>query len=177
MDKQKIGKFIMQLRKSKGMTQKNLADEIGVTDKAVSKWERGLGVPDVSILPSLANHLGVTIEEILSGVQETIHTCHDEQANEEMPLLELEKQPAPKLAYPNFLKHKFTKVLLIIQVIQSIGIVILGLVSLLYAGEMGGSAIADTLKGLLATWIILVTVFGTFPLFMFYLWRMLKRSK
>lgn len=69
MDNQQVGNFIAGLRKSKGMTQKDLAEKLGVTDKAVSKWERGLGYPDISILPSLADVFGVTVEEILSGVQ------------------------------------------------------------------------------------------------------------
>ena len=62
-----IGKFIQEKRKEKRLTQKELAQKLGVTDKAVSKWERGLGCPDVSILEVLANELGVSILEILKG--------------------------------------------------------------------------------------------------------------
>jgi len=69
MDNQQVGKFISQLRKSKSMTQKELAEKLDVTDKAVSKWKRGLGYPDISILPLLAGVLGVTVEELLSGVE------------------------------------------------------------------------------------------------------------
>lgn len=63
----KIGEFIQEKRQEKKLTQKELADRVGVTDKAVSKWERGLGCPDVSILEVLANELGVSILEILKG--------------------------------------------------------------------------------------------------------------
>lgn len=67
MNYNKIGNFIAEKRKEKGLTQKELAEKIGVTDKAVSKWERGLGCPDVSILEVLASTLDVSILEILKG--------------------------------------------------------------------------------------------------------------
>ena len=67
MNYNKIGEFIQEKRKEKNLTQKELATKIGVTDKAVSKWERGLGCPDVSILEILANELDVSILEILKG--------------------------------------------------------------------------------------------------------------
>ena len=67
MDCQKVGKLILSLRKEKNMTQKKLADEIGISDKTISKWERGLGCPDVSLLSTLSQVLGVNIEKILAG--------------------------------------------------------------------------------------------------------------
>lgn len=67
MDSKKIGKTIRSLRIEKHMTQKQLADEIGVSDKAVSKWECGTGVPDISMLTELSKHLEVDIERILKG--------------------------------------------------------------------------------------------------------------
>ncbi|WP_312202136.1 helix-turn-helix domain-containing protein [Anaerospora hongkongensis] len=67
MDCEKTGKLIFNLRKEKAMTQKQLADVMNISDKAISKWERGLGCPDVSLLPELAQALGVNIEDILSG--------------------------------------------------------------------------------------------------------------
>jgi transcriptional regulator with XRE-family HTH domain len=63
----KIGAFISELRKEKQFTQKELADQLSVTDKAVSKWERGLSYPDISLVSDLAQILGVTINELLSG--------------------------------------------------------------------------------------------------------------
>lgn len=67
MNYDKIGNFIAEKRKLKGLTQKELAKKIGVTDKAVSKWERGLGCPDVSILEVLSKELDVSILELLKG--------------------------------------------------------------------------------------------------------------
>lgn len=63
----KIGKFISCLRKEKGMTQSELGAKLFVTDKAVSKWERGISLPDISIIEELANVLDVSISELLSG--------------------------------------------------------------------------------------------------------------
>ena len=67
MDSGKIGLFIKNLRKEKNYTQKELAKKIGVTDRAVSKWERGLGCPDISLLEDLSSILGVSISELLKG--------------------------------------------------------------------------------------------------------------
>jgi transcriptional regulator with XRE-family HTH domain len=67
MDLNKTGLFISALRKQNGLTQKELAEKIGVTDKAVSRWETGKGFPDVSILKLLAEVLNVSITEIVNG--------------------------------------------------------------------------------------------------------------
>lgn len=67
MDLSKVGNLIYFLRKEKGMTQKQLADTMNISDKTISKWERGLGCPDVSILTELSSLLGVNIEKILTG--------------------------------------------------------------------------------------------------------------
>lgn len=67
MDCSKVGKLILSLRKEKRMTQKELADAMGLSDRTISKWERGIGCPDVSLLNHLSDILGVEIENILSG--------------------------------------------------------------------------------------------------------------
>lgn len=67
MDYNKIGNFIAQKRKNKNLTQKNLAKQLNITDKAVSKWERGLGCPDVSVLENLSKILDVSILDLLNG--------------------------------------------------------------------------------------------------------------
>lgn len=67
MDMEKMGNFLTVLRKEKGFTQKQLAGMVGVTDKAVSKWERGLSLPDTALLIPLAEALGVTVTELLQG--------------------------------------------------------------------------------------------------------------
>lgn len=67
MDQIKIGKFIAELRKSKNMTQQQLAEKIGVSFKTVSKWETGRGMPELSTLKPLSDELGITINELLNG--------------------------------------------------------------------------------------------------------------
>lgn len=67
LDKETFGTFLLQLRKEKGMTQKDLAERLYVSDKAVSKWERGLSLPDISLLQPLAELLEVSVTELLSG--------------------------------------------------------------------------------------------------------------
>ena len=67
MDQEKIGKFISQCRKNKKITQLSLAEKLGVSDRAVSKWERGINMPDSSIMLELANILEISVNELLSG--------------------------------------------------------------------------------------------------------------
>lgn len=71
MGKQTFGEMIAALRKEKGMTQLELADKIGVTDKAVSKWERDLSFPDVGTIPKLAEIFNVSVNELMQGKTDT----------------------------------------------------------------------------------------------------------
>ena len=70
MDCGKVGRLIFSLRSEKRMTQKQLADALNISDKTISKWERGLGCPDVTLLQELSGVLGVNIGQILSGDME-----------------------------------------------------------------------------------------------------------
>ena len=67
MNLEKVGSLILKLRKEKNMTQKQVADLLNISDKTVSKWERGLGCPDVSILTKLSKIFDINIEKILLG--------------------------------------------------------------------------------------------------------------
>lgn len=67
MNQEKIGKFIAELRKENNMTQLELADKLGITDRAISKWENGRGMPDVSLLKPLCEILGISVNELLSA--------------------------------------------------------------------------------------------------------------
>ena len=67
MDQQKIGRYIAERRKALGLTQAQLAQQLGVTDKSVSKWERGVCLPDVSLYQPLCKILGITLSEFFSG--------------------------------------------------------------------------------------------------------------
>ena len=65
MDQIKIGQFVAQRRKNVKLTQAQLAEKLGITDKAVSKWERGLTMPDVSIMQDLCDILGITVNDLI----------------------------------------------------------------------------------------------------------------
>ena len=67
MNNQSMGDMISTLRKEKGMTQKDLADRLSITDKAVSKWERNLAFPDTATIPGLAEILGISVEELMNA--------------------------------------------------------------------------------------------------------------
>ena len=67
IDKREFGMFLSRLRKEKGMTQRELAAELYISDKAVSKWETGQSLPDITLLKPLAELLGVTVTELLEG--------------------------------------------------------------------------------------------------------------
>lgn len=66
-DNEKMGNFISEMRRSQNLTQKELAAKLEITDKAISKWERGISCPDISLLIPLARILGVTTSELLNG--------------------------------------------------------------------------------------------------------------
>lgn len=78
---EKIGRFISEMRRQQGLTQKELAEALGVTDKAVSKWERSVSCPDIALIIPLAKMLGVTANELLSG--EKTETASDPETAEE----------------------------------------------------------------------------------------------
>ena len=67
MDQVKIGKFIAECRKEKNLTQAQLAEKLNITDKAISKWERGVAMPDSSIMLDLCDILGISVNELLNG--------------------------------------------------------------------------------------------------------------
>jgi transcriptional regulator with XRE-family HTH domain len=67
MNQQVIGKFISLKRKEKNLTQEQLAEKIGVSNKTVSKWENGKCMPDYSVIEILCNELGITVSELLDG--------------------------------------------------------------------------------------------------------------
>lgn len=66
MDREMLGRFIAQRRKERNMTQRELAEKLHVTDKAVSKWERGAGCPDISLLEPLAEALELSVDQLLT---------------------------------------------------------------------------------------------------------------
>ena len=89
MDQLKIGKFIAECRKQKQLTQLQLADKLGITDKAISKWERGIAMPDTSIMLELCDILCISVNELLNG--ERINMENSNKKNEQL-LLDMAKE-------------------------------------------------------------------------------------
>ena len=89
MNQIKIGKFIAECRKRKNLTQMQLSEKLGITDKAVSKWERGIAMPDTSIMLDLCDILGISVNELLSG--EKIIMENNNQKTEQL-LLDMAKE-------------------------------------------------------------------------------------
>ena len=88
MDQIKIGKFIQEKRKEKGLTQSDLAEKLNITDRAISKWENGICLPDAGTMPLLCEILGISINDLFSG--EKVDMKNNEKKLEEN-LLEMTK--------------------------------------------------------------------------------------
>ena len=95
MDQIKIGKFIAEERKVRKYTQRELADKLGISDKTISKWERGNGFPEVSLLLPLCNELEITVNELLSG-ERLQELDYKKKAEENMVNLVKEAQESKK---------------------------------------------------------------------------------
>ena len=95
MDQIQIGKFIAAERKRKSYTQKELAEILGISDKTISKWERGNGFPEVSLLLPLCNELEITVNELLSG-ERLQEVDYKKKAEENMVNLVKEAQESRK---------------------------------------------------------------------------------
>ena len=108
IDKAKFGAFVAQLRKEKGLMQKDLAEKLYVSDKAVSKWERGLSIPDVALLVPLAELLGVSVTELLECRRLPQDTPMDSRQAEEIvkKVIVLTEEEQRKYRYPaSALRH------------------------------------------------------------------------
>lgn len=116
MDAKKIGQYIAKKRKEKGLTQQALADQLMVTNKAVSKWETGSGIPDVAILKELASALNITVDELLSG------ESYDEKTDQETLF---SSYIISKKDYRSYLKESMYQKRWVIALIVFIGIMLI----------------------------------------------------
>ncbi len=141
MDQIKIGRFIAERRKKVGLTQMQLAEKLDITDKAVSKWERGVAMPDTAVMLKLCDILGISVNELLCG--EKIDMENNNQKNEQL-FLDMAKE----------LERKNKTVWTSMWIIM--GVSVLGLI--------GGLAVAAFLipEGILQ----LVTILGICVLFL-----------
>ena len=141
MDQIKIGRFIAERRKKANLTQMQLAEKLSITDKAVSKWERGVAMPDTSIMLKLCDILGISVNELLCG--EKIDMENNNQKNEQL-FLDMAKE----------LEKKNKTVWTSMWIIMGVSVI----------GLIGGLAVAAFLipEGILQ----LVTIFGICVLFL-----------
>lgn len=132
MNQIKIGKFISECRKKENLTQVQLAEKLGITDRAVSKWETGRTMPDTSIMLDLCDILKINVNDLLNG---EVITMEDYKEKSEEILLEMVRQ-----------KEEKDKMLLKLEVI----IGILGLVPLIFATFLANYlSCAEWVKGLI----------------------------
>lgn len=97
MDQIKTGKFIAERRKANGLTQIQLAEELGITDRAVSKWETGKSMPDVSIMLKLCEILKITVNDLLSGEIVTMENYNKEMENNLLEMIKQKEESDKKL--------------------------------------------------------------------------------
>lgn len=125
MDQNKIGKFIAEMRKSQGLTQKELGEQLGLSDKAVSKWECGKGLPDNSIMLNLCEILNISVNELLSG-ERLSSSDYNRKAEENMMSLIQEtkdnKDYHKRDALERIIGELFLLLLIILAIIISNGI-------------------------------------------------------
>ena len=95
MDQIKIGKFIAECRKKANLTQMQLAEKLGITDKAISKWERGIAMPDSSIMLELCDILDISVNDLLCGEVVTMDNYNKEMENKLIEMLR-QKEEADK---------------------------------------------------------------------------------
>ena len=143
MDQVKIGKFIADRRRKANYTQMQLAEKLGITDRAISKWETGKSLPDSAIMLELCSTLGITVNDLLSGEVVTMENYNKELENN---LLEMVKE-----------KEKADKHLLTLEIV--IGVVCVAIL-------LGFAAMASFLQ--LEEWLRVVLVLvGLVPLLVF----------
>ena len=97
MDQIKIGKFISERRKSLKLTQVQLAEKLGITDRAVSKWETGKAMPDLSVMLSLCDLLGITVNDLLCGEVVTMDNYNKELENNLLEMIKQKEQADKRL--------------------------------------------------------------------------------
>ena len=97
MDQVKIGKFIARCRKKEKLTQMQLAEKLGITDRAVSKWERGLTMPDSSIMLELCGILKITVNDLLSGEVVIMNNYNEEMEKNLLDMVRQKEQADKRL--------------------------------------------------------------------------------
>lgn len=148
MYENRIGQFIAALRKEKKMTQKDLATQLHITDKAISKWERGLSCPDISLLNSIADILGVTTSELLNGQRNTNATSPEEGKSIDNALEYAEKSVKEKIiSFQNLAA-------IIFSVMLFLGIIVCSICDIAISGKLTWSLYP--ISSVILAWLIFI---------------------
>lgn len=137
MDMRKTGQLIGMLRKERSMTQKELADKINVTDKAVSRWETGKGFPEPSTLRPLAEALGTSITELVNGERDSAGAGGDTAEKAVLEALEFARQAKERTQTAMIIANIILLALLAFYVPFQIG----GIYIIFYVGVVGGAVV------------------------------------
>lgn len=116
MNQEKIGRFIAECRKEKNLTQSQLAEKLNITDKAISKWETGKGMPDSSIMLELCNQLNINVNELLSG-ERLNEENYKEKANENIVSISKESEKNKKIK--NKVIAIFSTILVVLLIVST----------------------------------------------------------
>lgn len=109
MEQVKIGKFIASKRKEQGLTQLQLAEKLGITDRAVSKWETGKSLPDASLMPELCKLLKITINDLLCGEVVSVENYNEKAEKALLEMVKKEEMQNKKLMmYENIIGFSST---------------------------------------------------------------------
>lgn len=150
MDQEKIGQFIASLRREMALTQRELAEKLCVSDKAISKWECGKGLPEVSLMLPLCEVLGITVNELLSG-ERLENESYQARAEENMTALLRERTENKRKLLLEFVVILIT-MLSSVTIILLSGLLALGtplrilLIVIAFVVMVGGIAVAAVLE-------------------------------
>lgn len=154
MDQKKIGGFLRELRKESGLTQEQLSERLGVTNRSVSRWENGTNMPDFDLVIELANLYNITIEEFLDGERKN-NMIEKEKEETLLKVAEYENNDKMNLS-------KRTRWVFILAMSAQIVVIVLGMLS--SDGVIGNSDVYDLISGFasgLVLGILLVGVLAT----------------
>lgn len=122
MDKKKIGKFIVECRTFKNITQKELSEKVNISISKLSKWENGVCLPDVSIMPELCEELGITINELISGERLEDKKYIEKAESNLLYLKKLEEKN-------NLILQRLKVIILVISILSSIIMTLIGIIA------------------------------------------------
>ena len=152
MDLKKIGAFISNARKEKGLTQKQLAAEIGVSDKAISRWETGRGMPDTGIMQNLCRILDINVNELLSGEYLSVEAYSGKAEDNMVKLIEDNEQVKKR----NKENTVGTMIGIVMLLLFLIGVILFG------RGQIGWFVDVPSFLAVTGAWLIIVGISGQF---------------